>query len=178
MDIIRQFEQQQIADSDRPELRPGDVVAVAMKVKEGEKERLQSFEGVVLGIRGSGPSVTFTVRREVGRFAVERIFPLHSPLITSINILKRQKVRRAKLGYLRTAGRRRVKEDVLSMQRYLKVETDKKRLIEQAQKKAEEEALAAERAKQRAEAKAEAEAKDATTADDTNVAETATEKSE
>ena len=152
MDLLQQYEKQQVADVDRPKLRAGDIISVEMKITEGEKERLQSFEGTVLGVRGSGPSVTFTVRREVGRFAVERIFPLYSPLITNISVTKRQKVRRAKLGYLREAGRRRVKEDVLSMQRLVKEEADKKRLAEVARKKEEEAKVAEEKAQAKAEA--------------------------
>jgi len=138
MDLLRYFAQEQTKAVDRPRLRAGDVVRVEMKIREAGKERLQVFEGTVLGVRGAGPSVTFTVRREVGRFAVERIFPLYSPLITSIDIVKRQKVRRAKLNYLRDAGRRRVKEDELAMQRHLKEEADKKRLAEEAKRRAEE----------------------------------------
>ncbi len=162
MDLLQQYEKKQTADLDRPKLRAGDIISVEMKITEGEKERLQSFEGTVLGVRGSGPSVTFTVRREVGRFAVERIFPLYSPLITNIAVTKRQKVRRGKLGYLREAGRRRVKEDVLSMQRLVKDESDKKRLAEVARKKevAAQEAEAKAKAQAEAKAKAEAETKD------------------
>jgi large subunit ribosomal protein L19 len=111
MDHLRYFEQEQVKTIDRPQLRAGDIVRVNMKITEGDKERIQPFEGTILGIRGGGPSVSFTVRREIGRFAVERIFPLYSPLITNIEILKRQKVRRARLTYLREEGRRRVKED-------------------------------------------------------------------
>jgi large subunit ribosomal protein L19 len=139
MDLLRYFEEKQTKDTDRPRLRTGDIVRVETRVTEGEKTRLQTFEGTVLGVRGSGPSVTFTVRREVGRFAVERIFPLFSPLITSIEIVKRQKVRRAKLNYLRERARRRVKEDELNMQRHVKEEAEKKRLAEEATAKEEEE---------------------------------------
>lgn len=137
MDLIRHFEQQMITAS-RPYLQAGDVVRVETKVQEGGKTRLQAFEGTILGIRGSGPSATFTVRRETGHFGVERIFPLHSPLIENIVIVRRQKVRRAKLTYLRERGRRRFKEDVKAMQRYLKDEEDKKRLAALRQAQAEE----------------------------------------
>lgn len=164
MDYLRYFEQQQVAATERPQLRAGDIVRVDMKVTEGDKERIQPFEGTVLGIRGSGPSVTFTVRREVGRFAVERIFPLYSPLITKIDIVKRQKVRRAKLTYLREEGRRRFKEDLKTMQWHVHAEQEKKRLAEEAKKheadkKRQEEIQTkqAEAAKERAEAKAEVE---------------------
>ncbi|MBI1833274.1 MAG: 50S ribosomal protein L19 [Candidatus Andersenbacteria bacterium] len=151
MDLLREFELEQVKSIERPRLKPGDIVQVETKVKEGEKTRLQMFEGTIIGVRGSGPSVTFTVRRESGKFGVERIFPLYSPLITSIEIIKRQKVRRAKLNYLREEGRRRVKEDELSMQRYVKEESDKKRLTEEAKKRADEEAAQAERDKKKQE---------------------------
>lgn len=150
MDLVRYFEQQQLKDTNRPRLRPGDVVRVQTKVTEGDKTRLQAFEGTILSIRGSGPSCSFTVRREVGRFAVERIFPLYSPLITSVDIVQRQKVRRAKLYYLRHEGRRRVKDDEISMQRHVQEEGDKKRLAEEAKRRAEEKAEQEARAAERA----------------------------
>ena len=168
MDLIRHFETQQTNTVDRPRLRAGDIVRVEMKVREGDKERLQVFEGTVLVIRGSGPSATFTVRREAARFAVERIFPVYSPLITSIEIVKRQKVRRSKLGYLRQAGRRRVKEDVASMQRHVQEEAARAKQAAAAAKKAEEakaqkaaEATAAEKQAEKSEDAAEAEAPEA-----------------
>lgn len=159
MDLLRYFEQQQTKDVSRPRLKTGDIVRVETKIQEGEKTRLQVFEGTVLGLRGSGPSATFTVRREASGFAVERIFPLYSPLVTNIEIVKRQKVRRAKLTYLRHAGRQRVKEDEKSMQRHVKEEGDKKRLVDEAKKRAEEEKAREERAKELAEKAKEAEAK-------------------
>ena len=87
MDLLRLFEQEQTKTLERPQLKAGDILRVTMKITEGEKERLQTFEGTIIGIRGGGPSVTFTVRREGGRFAIERIFPLYSPLITDIEII-------------------------------------------------------------------------------------------
>jgi large subunit ribosomal protein L19 len=166
MDIRHHFEQQQVKDVQRPRLQPGDIIRIDVKVTEGEKTRVQAYEGTVLGIRGSGPSVTVTVRRETSGFGVERIFPLYSPLITAIEIIKRQKVRRAKLTHLRLAGRRRVKEDVAAMQRHRQEEETKKRLAEEAKRRAEEEEQKAiadakkaeEKAKQEAEASAEAKA--------------------
>ncbi len=147
MDFLRQFEQKQVAGVERPGVKAGDIVRVETKVTEGDKTRLQTFEGTVLGVRGSGPSRTFTVRREIGRFAVERVFPLFSPIITGIEIVKRQKVRRAKLNYLRQSGRRRIKEDEKSMRRHEQEEAEKKRLAEEAKKK-EEKRLAAEAKKE------------------------------
>ncbi len=110
MDLLHYFNEQQVKETKRPQLRPGDIVRVETKITEGEKTRIQSFEGTVLGLRGVGPSRTVTVRRITSGFGVERIFPLFSPLIAAIEIVKRQKVRRAKLGYLRHGARRRVKE--------------------------------------------------------------------
>ena len=87
-----------------PEIRPGDTVRVYQKIKEKDKERIQIFEGLVIARKhGKGMTSTITVRREISGIGVERIFPLHSPTIEKIEILKREKVRRAKLYYLRKA---------------------------------------------------------------------------
>ena len=87
-----------------PDIRPGDTVRVHQKIKEKDKERLQAFEGVVLARKhGKGISATITVRKVVSGVGVEKIFPIHSPIIEKIEVLKRSKVRRAKLYYLRTA---------------------------------------------------------------------------
>ncbi len=84
-----------------PPFNIGDTVRVAMRVKEGDKERLQSFEGAVIGRRGSGLRENFTVRKISYGIGVEKIFPIHSPLIEEIRVIKRGNVRRAKLYYLR-----------------------------------------------------------------------------
>jgi large subunit ribosomal protein L19 len=86
---------------DIPPFRPGDTVRVNVRVKEGEKERLQAFEGVCIARRGSGVSETFTVRKISNGVGVERIFPIHSPMIGSLIVVRRGVVRRAKLYYLR-----------------------------------------------------------------------------
>ncbi len=86
---------------DMPPFRPGDTVRVNVRVKEGEKERLQAFEGVCIARRGGGVSETFTVRKISNGVGVERIFPLHSPMIGSLIVVRRGVVRRAKLYYLR-----------------------------------------------------------------------------
>ena len=86
---------------DIPDFRIGDTVDVAVKIVEGDKERIQAFSGVVIGRRGSGISETFTVRRIVNNEGVERTFPLHSPKITAIGVVRGGKVRRAKLYFLR-----------------------------------------------------------------------------
>ncbi|EJY55670.1 ribosomal protein L19 [Alicyclobacillus hesperidum URH17-3-68] len=87
--------------SDIPEFRPGDTVRVHVKVREGQRERIQVFEGVVIRRRGSGISATYTVRKISYGVGVERTFPLHSPKIEKIEVVRQGKVRRAKLHYLR-----------------------------------------------------------------------------
>src|SRR5687767_5779664 len=88
--------------SDIPPFRAGDTVRVNVRVKEGEKERLQAFEGVCIAKRGAGVSASFTVRKISNGVGVERIFPLHSPMIAEIAVVRRGRVRRAKLFYLRS----------------------------------------------------------------------------
>ena len=87
--------------SNLPAFRPGDTVRVHVKIKEGDKTRVQPFEGVVIGRRGRDVQETFTVRKVSFGIGVERIFPLHSPLIESVETLRAGRVRRAKLYYLR-----------------------------------------------------------------------------
>jgi len=84
-----------------PSFRPGDTVKVQVRVKEGDKERLQAFQGVVIARKGGGTREMFTVRKISGGVGVERIFPLHSPNVDRIEVLRRGRVRRAKLYYLR-----------------------------------------------------------------------------
>ncbi|HSJ65268.1 MAG TPA: 50S ribosomal protein L19 [Gemmatimonadaceae bacterium] len=84
-----------------PRFRPGDTVRVSVRVREGDKERLQAFEGVCIARRGAGVSETFTVRKISNGVGVERIFPVHSPMIGEIVVVRRGQVRRAKLYYLR-----------------------------------------------------------------------------
>ncbi|MCI0547279.1 MAG: 50S ribosomal protein L19 [Candidatus Rokubacteria bacterium] len=100
MEAIRIVEAGQLK-RDRGSFVPGDTVRISVKVVEGEKERLQAFEGVVIRKRGSGASASFTVRRISYGVGVERTFPLHSPRIEKIQVTRRAKVRRAKLYYLR-----------------------------------------------------------------------------
>lgn len=84
-----------------PDFRPGDTINVAVRVVEGDKERIQNFQGVVLARRGGGVSETFRVRKISNGVGVERIFPIHSPIIQDIRIVNKGSVRRAKLYYLR-----------------------------------------------------------------------------
>jgi large subunit ribosomal protein L19 len=95
-----------------PPFRAGDTLRVNVRVREGDKERLQAFEGVCIARRGSGVSATFTVRKISNGIGVERIFPVHSPMISDINVVRRGRVRRAKLYYLRhlTGKATRIKE--------------------------------------------------------------------
>ena len=86
---------------DIPEFRAGDTVRIHVRVVEGNKQRIQIFQGVVIGRRGGGSRESFTVRKMSGGIGVERVFPLHSPSIDKIEVVRRGKVRRAKLYYLR-----------------------------------------------------------------------------
>ena len=86
---------------EQPEFRSGDTIRVHVRVKEGDKERIQVFQGVVISRRGDGTRETFTVRKISGSIGVERIFPIHSPSVDKIEVVRRGKVRRAKLYYLR-----------------------------------------------------------------------------
>ena len=100
MNLIEQIEKEQMR-SDVPEFRAGDTVRVQVRVVEGEKERLQAYEGVVIAKRNRGLHSAFTVRKISNGEGVERVFQTHSPSISSITVTRRGKVRRAKLYYLR-----------------------------------------------------------------------------
>ena len=100
MDLIKEVEKKVIKEG-LPDFSPGDSVKVHVKVVEGGRERTQAFEGVVIRRQGSGARETFTVRRVTFGIGVERIFPVNSPSISRIEVVKRGKVRRAKLYYLR-----------------------------------------------------------------------------
>src|SRR3712207_7142202 len=103
MNIIQQLDQEQIAKlgKDVPDFQPGDTVIVNVKVKEGERSRVQAYEGVCIARSGSGLHESFTVRKISYGEGVERVFPLYSPMIDSVKVVRRGAVRRAKLYYLR-----------------------------------------------------------------------------
>ena len=100
-DILLDLEKP-LLKSDVPAFSPGDTVRVHVKIREGEKERIQLFSGIVIARRGGGIRETFTVRKISGGVGVERIFPLHSPIIDRIEVERKGAVRRAKLYYLRS----------------------------------------------------------------------------
>ena len=99
MNAVEMFEQAQTLT--RPAMQAGDTVKVHVRVKEGDKERVQIFEGIVINLRRGGTRASFTVRKVSFGQGVERIFPLHSPVIQKIEVVRSAKVRRAKLYYLR-----------------------------------------------------------------------------
>src|SRR3954470_18727755 len=103
MNLIQQLEQEQIAKLAKtiPDFQPGDTVIVNVKVKEGERARVQAYEGVCIARTGSGLNESFTVRKISYGEGVERVFPVYSPMIDSVKVVRRGKVRRAKLYYLR-----------------------------------------------------------------------------
>ncbi len=112
MDIIKEIQSELIDTKDWPAFGAGDTINVTYKIKEGEKERLQSFQGVVIQRRGSGATETFTIRKMSGNIGVERVFPINNPFLESIEVTKRGVVRRARIYYLRkrTGKSARIKE--------------------------------------------------------------------
>ena len=107
-EIIKKIEDAQLR-ADVPQFRTGDTVRVYAKIKEGEKERIQVFEGVVLKKQGGSSRATFTVRKSSGGIGVEKTWPLHSPTVEKVDVIRRGKVRRAKLNYLRDRVGKRAK---------------------------------------------------------------------
>ena len=110
MNVIDRITAKQMR-TDLPEFRVGDTVRVDVKIVEGKRERIQAFEGIVISRKNSGISETFTVRKKSGSVGVNRIFPVNSPLIDKITVVKKGKVRRAKLNFLKgLTGSFRIKE--------------------------------------------------------------------
>ena len=114
-DIIKNIETEQLKEN-APEFRVGDTVRVSAKIKEGNRERIQVFEGVVLKKQGGSNRATFTVRKTSNGIGVEKTWPIHSPNVVAVEVVRQGKVRRAKLNYLRqrTGKRAKVKELVRS----------------------------------------------------------------
>lgn len=108
MNTLDRFEQS-LMRSDIPEFFPGDTISVSVRVVEGEKERIQEFQGIVIAIRGSGMRKTFTIRKISNGVGVERIFPYNSPTVAKITKVRTGNVRRAKLFYLRTLAAKQVR---------------------------------------------------------------------
>jgi len=112
MDAIKFVQQELLQEPNYPDFKPGDTIVVTYKIIEGDKQRSQSFRGDVIQMKGQGRTKTFTVRKVSSGIGVERIFPISSPIIEEIKVLKRGRVRRAKLFYLRklVGKRARIKE--------------------------------------------------------------------
>lgn len=101
MNFIKELQSELVEMPDFPEFGAGDTVAVTYKIKEGNKERLQKFQGVIIQRRGTGATETFTIRKMSGTIGVERIFPFASPFIDKIEVLRKGRVRRARIFYQR-----------------------------------------------------------------------------
>lgn len=168
MNIIQQLEKEQadalLAKRAIPEFTHGDTVKVWVKIREGEKERVQAYEGVVIARSGGGLMESFTVRKISYGEGVERVFPVLSPMIDRVEVLKRGKVRRAKLYYLRDRRGKAARIFESTSARTKKIEADERlaaqeaKAAREAEKIAAAEALAAELAAQEAAEKAAAEA--------------------
>ena len=113
MDALKVMTEGMIKE-DRPHIKVGDVVKVHVKIREGERERIQVFEGTIIAVKGSGVSETFTVRRVSYGVGIERVFPINSPFVEKVTVVRKGKVRRAKLFYLRgrTGKAAKVKSDI------------------------------------------------------------------
>ncbi|MCX7954453.1 MAG: 50S ribosomal protein L19 [Bacteroidales bacterium] len=118
MDLIRLVEDKLIEKKNLPDFKAGDTITVNYKIVEGNKERIQSYKGVVIQIKGTGLKKTFTVRKISNGVGVERIFPLYSPFIESIEINKRGKVRKARIFYIRNlkGKKAKIKEKYVSVE--------------------------------------------------------------
>ena len=112
-EIIKELEKEQLKES-APVFNVGDTVRVHNRIKEGNRERIQIFEGTVLKIQGDGARTTFTVRKESSGIGVEKTWPLHSPNVEKVDVVRRGKVRRAKLNYLRKLSGKKAKVKALN----------------------------------------------------------------
>jgi large subunit ribosomal protein L19 len=111
--LIEKIESAQLRAEPLPKFKAGDTVRVHVKIRDGEKERIQDYEGVCIAINGQGNRKTFTVRKDASGFGVERVFPFHSPRVSGLAVVRRGRVRRAKLYYLRALRGRaaRIREE-------------------------------------------------------------------
>ena len=112
-EIIKELENEQLK-KEVPQFNVGDTVRVHNRIKEGNRERSQIFEGTVLKIQGGGPRTTFTVRKESSGIGVEKTWPLHSPNVEKVDVVRRGKVRRAKLNYIRSLSGKKAKVKALN----------------------------------------------------------------
>ena len=112
-EIIKELENEQLK-KEVPQFNVGYTVRVHNRIKEGNRERIQIFEGTVLKIQGGGPRTTFTVRKESSGIGVEKTWPLHSPNVEKVDVVRRGKVRRAKLNYLRSLSGKKAKVKALN----------------------------------------------------------------
>ena len=135
-DIFRTLETEQLKKSRIPAFAPGDVVKVHLMIREGEKERIQIFEGAVIARRGGGVKETFKVRRIASGVGVERTFILHSPMIRRLQIVKRGKVSRAKLYYLRGKTGKGAKIQELARDKILQIQDAERKAAEAEQAEA------------------------------------------
>jgi large subunit ribosomal protein L19 len=160
MNLIQTLEKEQVeklsANKEMPDFGPGDTVLVNVKVVEGDKSRIQAYEGVCIGRSGRGLNESFTVRKISYGEGVERVFPLYAPMIDSIKVVRRGKVRRAKLYYLRglRGKKARITEVQTGMGAEAQVETSAKAPVENNNVQAAPEATAKPAAKPKAKAKA------------------------
>jgi len=130
---IKAVEKEYLKKQRIPRFDPGDVVKVYLKIKEGEKERIQVFEGVVIARKGVGTNETFKVRRIASGVGVERTFLLHSPMISEIKVVKRGEVARAKLYYLRGKTGKHAKIKQMRREKLLQIQASEQKAIEAEQ---------------------------------------------
>lgn len=133
METIHSVEQEHLRSKRMPQFAPGDVVKVHLKIKEGDKERIQVFEGVVIGRKGEGLRETFKVRRIASGVGVERTFLLNSPLIEKLQVVRHGQVNRAKLYYLRTKSGKHAKIKELGRDKLLALQEDERKAMEAEQ---------------------------------------------
>jgi large subunit ribosomal protein L19 len=157
-ETLKAIEKEHLKKKRVPQFSPGDVIKVHLKIKEGEKERIQIFEGTVIARKGTSTNETFKVRRIASGVGVERTFMLHSPMINEIKVVKRGEVARAKLYYLRGKTGKHAKIKQMRREKLLQIQSTEKKAIDAEQEASALAAAAAaqEKANQESEQKAEA----------------------